>query len=563
MKPMKLRLVAILTAMVMMLGILPVLAEEPATPQPPTMEELMLALFESGKSIQTDFAIKVSPKLGEVIYFLTKQMPSEEDAAILATLVNAVNKLKTTIINNTNISGVVGTDQGDLFNFQAAINEQTLENNITSNLLPGLALSVDPAMMSKMSTAGQTPDQAFAPYINAFMEYINTIEAAKEKEEGTYEIPGVGTFNSRSQREVTMHMAVNFLEKLMEIYNNDSAMKKLVEEAASANQDLNPTDESTTPEDMAQELTDTLELIKSQEDQVVLSAITYEDGSGKSYTEMTTPEGEMKNYRIELLINVPNAQNGQYSSVEISAKILTKTNLPTFEDMFDIEDEADQPAAEDETSQPATEEEVVTAIDWQAQENDIKSGFNFIDSLINLSFSLKREAPQVNSNFGMNWLTGGITIGISYNDSSNMGAMTSEGSLSLALMSSEPLLTISYTASPVDAQPIAPVTEGAQQVIISEDQTPEEADAMMEQLMRVLMPALQERLIAALPEEGPTILTLIEDAQGQAEEEMLEPEAESVEEQPEAESEVEPEAEPVIDPEAEPQPETEQAPVTP
>lgn len=563
MKPMKLRLVAILTAMVMTLGILPVLAEEPATPQPPTMEELMLALFESGKSIQTDFAIKVSPKLGEVIYFLTKQMPSEEDAAILATLVNAVNKLKTTIINNTNISGVVGTDQGDLFNFQAAINEQTLENNITSNLLPGLALSVDPAMMSKMSTAGQTPDQAFAPYINAFMEYINTIEAAKEKEEGTYEIPGVGTFNSRSQREVTMHMAVNFLEKLMEIYNNDPAMKKLVEEAASANQDLNPTDESTTPEDMAQELTDTLELIKSQEDQVVLSAITYEDGSGKSYTEMTTPEGEMKNYRIELLINVPNAQNGQYSSVEISAKILTKTNLPTFEDMFDIEDEADQPAAEDETSQPATEEKVVTAIDWQAQENDIKSGFNFIDSLINLSFSLKREAPQVNSNFGMNWLTGGITIGISYNDSSNMGAMTSEGSLSLALMSSEPLLTISYTASPVDAQPIAPVTEGAQQVIISEDQTPEEADAMMEQLMSVLMPALQERLIAALPEEGPTILTLIEDAQGQAEEEMLEPEAESVEEQPEAESEVEPEAEPVIDPEAEPQPETEQAPVTP
>lgn len=563
MKPMKLRLVAILTAMVMMLGILPVLAEELATPQPPTMEELMLALFESGKSIQTDFAIKVSPKLGEVIYFLTKQMPSEEDAAILATLVNAVNKLKTTIINNTNISGVVGTDQGDLFNFQAAINEQTLENNITSNLLPGLALSVDPAMMSKMSTAGQTPDQAFAPYINAFMEYINTIEAAKEKEEGTYEIPGVGTFNSRSQREVTMHMAVNFLEKLMEIYNNDPAMKKLVEEAASANQDLNPTDESTTPEDMAQELTDTLELIKSQEDQVVLSAITYEDGSGKSYTEMTTPEGEMKNYRIELLINVPNAQNGQYSSVEISAKILTKTNLPTFEDMFDIEDEADQPAAEDETSQPAAEEEVVTAIDWQAQENDIKSGFNFIDSLINLSFSLKREAPQVNSNFGMNWLTGGITIGISYNDSSNMGAMTSEGSLSLALMSSEPLLTISYTASPVDAQPIAPVTEGAQQVIISEDQTPEEADAMMEQLMSVLMPALQERLIAALPEEGPTILTLIEDAQGQAEEEMLEPEAEFVEEQPEAESEVEPEAEPVIDPEAEPQPETEQAPVTP
>lgn len=563
MKPMKLRLVAILTAMVMTLGILPVLAEEPATSQPPTMEELMLALFESGKSIQTDFAIKVSPKLGEVIYFLTKQMPSEEDAAILATLVNAVNKLKTTIINNTNISGVVGTDQGDLFNFQAAINEQTLENNITSNLLPGLALSVDPAMMSKMSTAGQTPDQAFAPYINAFMEYINTIEAAKEKEEGTYEIPGVGTFNSRSQREVTMHMAVNFLEKLMEIYNNDPAMKKLVEEAASANQYLNPTDESTTPEDMAQELTDTLELIKSQEDQVVLSAITYEDGSGKSYTEMTTPEGEMKNYRIELLINVPNAQNGQYSSVEISAKILTKTNLPTFEDMFDIEDEADQPAAEDETSQPAAEEEVVTAIDWQAQENDIKSGFNFIDSLINLSFSLKREAPQVNSNFGMNWLTGGITIGISYNDSSNMGAMTSEGSLSLALMSSEPLLTISYTASPVDTQPIAPVTEGAQQVIISEDQTPEEADAMMEQLMSVLMPALQERLIAALPEEGPTILTLIEDAQGQAEEEMLEPEAESVEEQPEAESEVEPEAEPVIDPEAEPQPETEQAPVTP
>ena len=117
MKPIKLRLAAILTAMVLLLGMLPALAEKPAVPQSPTMlemmQEMMQALFDSGKSIQTDLTIQASPKLPEysdIIALLMQQMPSEVDAAKLAVLVSAVSKLKATIINNnTNISGVVGT----------------------------------------------------------------------------------------------------------------------------------------------------------------------------------------------------------------------------------------------------------------------------------------------------------------------------------------------------------------------------------------------------------------------------------------------------------------------
>ena len=528
MKPIKLRLAAILTAMVLLLGMLSALAEEPAVPQSPTMlemmQEMMQALFDSGKSIQTDLTIQASPKLPEysdIIALLMQQMPSEVDAAKLAVLVSAVSKLKATIINNnTNISGVVGTDQADLLDFQAAINEQTLENSITSSLLPGVFLSLDPAMMSEMSpTDGTDPEQMIAPYMEAFMAYLVSIEAAAVKEEGAYEIPGFGTFTSRSQRKVTLYMVIDFYEKLIEIYHNDPVMQKLVKEAAAADQKFAATGESATSEDPVQKLAMMLAFFKSQEDQDVVLATTYEDGSGKSYTEMFTPEGEITNYKAEVFINAPSTQDGQYNSVEVSAKILKKTVLPSF--------------SEDETSQPASEDETGPAIDWQAVEDDIKSGSNFIDSMINLSLSFKAEMPQVDSNLNFNMLSAGINVGISWTESSNMGSLSSKGALSFSLMSPEPLLTISYAASPVDAQPVAPVTEGASQLIIREEQTPEEAAVMMEQIMGAFLPALQERFSAALPEEAQVILKMIEDAQSLTED-IMEPE---VEPQPEAEQE--------------------------
>lgn len=141
--------------------------------------------------------------------------------------------------------------------------------------------------------------------------------------------------------------------------------------------------------------------------------------------------------------------------------------------------------------------------------------------------------PQVDSNLNFNMLSAGINVGISWTESSNMGSLSSKGALSFSLMSPEPLLTISYAASPVDAQPVAPVTEGASQLIIREEQTPEEAAVMMEQIMGAFLPALQERFSAALPEEAQVILKMIEDAQSLTED-IMEPE---VEPQPEAEQE--------------------------
>jgi hypothetical protein len=314
-------------------------------------------------------------------------------------------------------------------------------------------------------------------------------------------------------------MVIDFYEKLIEIYHNDPVMQKLVKEAAAADQKFAATGESATSEDPVQKLAMMLAFFKSQEDQDVVLATTYEDGSGKSYTEMFTPEGEITNYKAELFINAPSTQDGQYDSVEVSAKILRKIVLPFFN-----EGEASQPASEDETG---------PAIDWQAVEDDIKSGSNFIDSMINLSLSFKAEMPQVDSNLNFNMLSAGINVGISWTESSNMGSLSSKGALSFSLMSPEPLLTISYAASPVDAQPVAPVTEGASQLIIREEQTPEEAAVMMEQIMGAFLPALQERFSAALPEEAQVILKMIEDAQSLTED-IMEPE---VEPQPEAEQE--------------------------
>lgn len=511
MKKMKLRLAAILTALVMALGLMPALAEQPAAPSPmAALMQTIEQLYASGKSMQTEYTITVNPALGNMLMGVTGQQPDEANMALLTTVINAVNKLKAVVMTGKEqVSGTVGTDQASLFDFQVALNEETKANHITTSLLPGIALSIDPEMLSKMSPASKmTPEQMqqlMAPYLAAFSAYTAKVAQAAAKEEGTYEIAGYGTYTTRYQLAVTTHMAASLLEDVAALYKSDENLQRFFEEAMKANQAMDLPTEGEVPQDPAQAMLDAAKDIKAKEDKVILNATVYEDGAGKSYAELVTPEGNEQAFRIDLLMTgAPVPGQAHAGPVDISAKILMKTN------------------------QPAATGETIPATDWVALESDIKSGTNYTDALVNLTFKTTPELPQINSAFSLNLLTSGMNIGLAGNSASNLGTLEESGQFHLSFMTPDPMLTVNFTSKPVDAQPAAPLLDGASTVVLSEGELPEETNKLLENSLQQALPALLERLKAALPEEAPALLALLEADTSQGP--MVEPEV--VEEAP-------------------------------
>lgn len=502
MKSRTLRLAAILAALMLLLGTLPGLAAQATTPQEPAMKQAMEALFAQGKSMQMEYTIELNPALGSLIASLSGNQPDEAGMALVNTLVSAANKLKAVFLAGpAGVSGTVGTEQGILLDFQASANPETKENHVTTSLLPGIALSLDLSSLGAMPTANIKPEQIqqlAAPYLAAFGEFTGKINQAAQKEEGSFEIPGIDTFTTRSQGQLTAHMTADLMENLATIYQNDPAAKQFVEEAMKANKQADLPTGTQTMDDPGKALLEEAKKIREKEDKVLLLATEYKDPAGKTYLELVTPDGAEEALKAGILFNAMPEQ-GQPGPVDISATILLSASIP------------------------AAEGEAPKAIDWLALESDIKEGRNYNDSLINLSFTLTPELPQVQSGLTLSLTTGGMNIGIAYKDSSDTATLESKGSLSLSLMSPEPMLTVHFSAKPVDEQPIAPLLDGTTPVVIKEGETGKEFEALLEASLKKSVPDLLERLKVALPDEAPAIIALLANQESTPQEPLPEP----------------------------------------
>ena len=151
MKKTGMRISALLTALMMLLSIVPALAEAPAAHEAPIAFQNLL----EGKTIETDVSIALNPMVGNLLSDFSGAESDEASMAMFNTVINAINKLKANFVANEGaVSGFVGTDLGNLLDFQVDFNPQTNANHITSSILPGLALIVDPEMMKQITQTG-------------------------------------------------------------------------------------------------------------------------------------------------------------------------------------------------------------------------------------------------------------------------------------------------------------------------------------------------------------------------------------------------------------------------
>ncbi|NLX83682.1 MAG: hypothetical protein GXZ04_07720 [Clostridiales bacterium] len=489
MKTNRMRMLAILTALMLALGILPVFAESaPAAPD-------MATFFDNDQNIQMDVQVELNPMVGSMLGSLTGGMENQDEAtqAALMTIVQAVNKLKISALLGKNAaSGTIGTDKGLLVDFQAKVDEEGKQNNITTNLLPGLNLSVDPAMMAQFSGQAMqqqmTPEQAMqlvGPYMAALTASIEKVTAEGQSEEGTFETEGYGTFSKRTSLTLTSHMMADLMLDLIKIYKQDEQMQKLLETSMQNNpaaaMNMPEGAEIPSPEETLKEMEEDLQETKAEENKTLLLVTAYEGDGQNLYLDMVTPDGVGAPVKIDVLLKGAVMEtSGAVEQVEMTMKLIGHT--------------------------PQSIENPEDKVDWKLVEQELKSGSNYRDTLVDLNLTMKNELPKAKSNLNLNMFSGGMQIGIAANSESDLATKNSTTVVSLSLMSPEPLVKLTISTKPTEEAPAQPVLEGTANLVISEkDLSEDQQNLVMESLQKVL----PDRLSTALPEEAPAILALL------------------------------------------------------
>ena len=474
------RILAVLMALMLGLGTIPALAEAPAAV--PGLSSLLANIG----TMQYEAQVQLNPSAVAMVMSITGQTSDEATMSLVNTLVSALNKLKFNVLaGQGGMSVIIGTDKAALMDLQAAMNPETFEAQITTSMLPGIALSVDPAMMQKVM--GQASSLQLDPektmqivklHLDTILGLVKAIAEGFTPEEGSFAIEGYGTFTKRTQVTVTTHMLADLLQQLADLYNGAPVHKEVMAKILSASNAL-PEGAAAAGEipDLGKQLDEAARKGKAEPDMAVLTGWVYE-GENATYIDAMTPPESGSQMKLDLLFE--NKGN------QIRIKVIGKG--------FSYTAEETEPAAPD----------------WAAIEKDILGGQNYTDTLVNVFISNTAELPQMSTAVTADIIATGMNLGLKVNAANRLDTLEGKFDISLSLLSPQPMLTFSVTSKPTDALPAAPVLEGAAPIILKENGMGEEENALLMASLQKALPELFEKLPMALPEEGPALLQMIQ-----------------------------------------------------
>ncbi len=497
MKKLTRRVLPLVLALTLGLGLLSALAEAPA------VGVKLAEYLKYDGNTQVEAEIKLHPQLAGIIGMVAGEPMDEVTATQFTTVINAVNKLKLRFVSGKGgASGTLGTDKGSLIDFQVAYNAENFDNHLTTNLLPGIALSADPAMLegvlgsvSKAQFSPEQMQQLAQPYLSAATEYFNSLLPSLPKEEGTFTIEGYGTFTKRTQAALTTHAIAGLMQKIADVYKQDENLKQFISQLQN---DLPESEGAEVLQDLGQELENMAKQGLAEPDQTLLTGWVYESDGSEIYIDAATPGGTPQGVKLDLLYSGAEQQH------QTKGRIIIKA----------------QTAFTGETTTPPA------PIDWVALEGEITGGQNYTDTLVTFDVQGGAEGPAMSNHFSLNLHTSGLKAGLSIEGSNNLETRVGSSVLSLFMGFPEPLVTVSIHTAPTEEAPVAPLTDGAAVVTLKEGEQPEETNALLEASLQKAIPALLSNLNTVLPEEGPALLQLL---QGGAQPSISEPEVESTE----------------------------------
>ncbi len=512
MREMSKRLIAFMTVLMLLIGAGAALAETPKVDVP-----VPYKVLEAGGAIGFEGSLNLdAASLKGLLMMTLGTSPADESAsAVVDALFGAVNKLRfTSVYDKTTVSGVLGTDAGELITFQVAANEASMANSITTNLLPGIALQMDPQMLKAamgQQRADVTPEKVMemlAPYSEVLISFFNSKLGPKpEAGASPYDIAGIGQFHHMTEYRLTSKDVAELVEKLFEVFEKDQKLQSLVQKAANESGQENVKaafDLKQMEEEVAK--------LKQAEEVLLLTGTAYGTQDNNTvYFVMDTPDTEKEKAHITVLVN-----NDEATGADVKVKVLVKNPEP-----------ATYPAPE--ATEPAP---VAAAPDWLALEADILGGQNMRDVLVTVETNVKPGEKEMTSTFKANLVATGMNITLDGEGSSQMEKLFSQTVLRLGMGGPNPMLTLTGKIFETAEKPVAPALDGLQVVTLKTGDNGEmvlsDEAAVMNSLQKGL-PLLMENLNKALPQEGPALVMLITQILSPQEDGMVEEETVVVE----------------------------------
>ena len=121
-----------------------------------------------------------------------------------------------------------------------------------------------------------------------------------------------------------------------------------------------------------------------------------------------------------------------------------------------------------------------------------------------------------------------MNFGVMIKSAKDLDTMESSTSFALSMMQPEPLLTLTVSVKPTDEQPASTALEGVEVIMVKESGMTGEETKLLETSLTQALFELFTRVGAALPEEGPILMSLLGDMMAVPEEaepaEELQPE---------------------------------------
>lgn len=474
------RILPSLMALILCLNMVPAMAEAPAK------QASLSDLFGDIGTRRFDVQLTINPQAAALIQMLAGGVQDEQTGSIISTIISAVNKLSfSALVSKDAASAVIGSPAASVMEFQAGMNQETFENTITGSMLPGLALSIDPEMirqfMSQASGIQLDPQemmQIAQLHLQRIGGVLNETAAAFTSEEGNFAVEAYGTFTKRTSVNLTTHLVAGVMQKLADIYNNAPVHREFMQKFLSKNSAITGDTTTGATPDFGMMLDDAARQGMAEPDTAILAGWLYE-GDESIYFDAATAEGSPMPTKLDILI----------SSDEIRVKIIGQGSSYSAE-----------------STEPAS-----TATDWVQTEKDILAGNNYFDTLITLNVHKINELPQMNSEAVLSIIAGGMNFGVTIKSANNLDSMEGSTSFALSMMQPEPLLTLTVSVKPTDEQPAPLTLEGAEVIVLKESGMTGDETKLLETSLTQALFELFTRVGAALPEEGPVLMSLLGD----------------------------------------------------
>ena len=140
------RILPTLMALILCLSTVPAMTKAPAAQAKPS------GLFDDIGIRHFNAQLTINPQAATLMQMLTGEMPDEQSGSIISTIISAVNKLSfSALVSKDAVSVVISSPAASAMELQAGMNRETFENTITSSMLPGVALIIDPAMIRQFT----------------------------------------------------------------------------------------------------------------------------------------------------------------------------------------------------------------------------------------------------------------------------------------------------------------------------------------------------------------------------------------------------------------------------